>query len=125
MSDLLEDFEHFFRSMELVEELYRDYMPDSPDNVVAAYEYQGPASPPKVAGFARQVQIVVRDIMATNAKVKARELHKALVTEDNIINLTDDRWGVIQLHGVPFKMKVDEGKRVYYCFNLSIITYED
>jgi hypothetical protein len=125
MADLLFDIEAFFVSKGVASIVYKDMAPDTPDNLIALYEYEGSTYIPQITGATRSVQFVVRDISATVAKTKARELYQSLVTEDGILNLTTERWCVIQLKQPPFRLKVDESGRVYYVFNASIKTYID
>lgn len=129
MSDLLLDFVSYFTVSNKVTgdgiDTFRDMAPELPDSLVVIYEYKGISGIPQVAGVCRSIQIVARAISATVAKEKARELYNALLTETGIINLTEQRWGVLQLSEPPFKIKVDNKSRTYYGFNLSIVTYND
>lgn len=125
MTDLLEDFEEFYIKQGIVDALHRDTILDEPNEAQAIYEYQGTAGIAQIASSTRSVQIVARSTKATSAKLKAREMYNALVTEDGIINLTDERWALIHLRQPPFKMKIDGNDRVYYCFNASVTTYND
>ena len=125
MSDLLQDIETYLISKSLITSANRDTINDSPDSVVALYEYTGKSPAPQIAGALRNVQVVVRDKSATAAKNRIREIYNAFETEDGIIYFTEDRWCTIQLNQPPFKMKVDNKERVLYCFNISLVTYLD
>jgi hypothetical protein len=127
VSDLLQDFETFYTALGLVSAgtFFRDTMPDKPDSSTALYEYGSSLPVPQIAGALRSIQVVTRDLNATTAKTKARALFNALETEDGILYLTVDRWTTISLKQLPFKLKVDDKERVYYCFNLDVITYKD
>lgn len=125
MSDLLQDFETYFKSKGINKQIFRDTIPDMPDSVIALYEYQGAGSLPQIEGATRPVQIVVRDKSATTAKVLARQLYNLLQTEDSILYLTAERWATIFLKEPPFKLKADDKDRIYYCFNVIVTTYED
>lgn len=125
MADLLQDFESYFKSKNVNIPIFRDTMPDNPDNAIALYEYQGTRDFLQIDGATRPVQIVVRDKSATAAKVLARQLYSLLKTDDSILYLTSERWTTIYLKEPPFKLKADDKDRIYYCFNVITTTYED
>ena len=125
MADLLQDFESYFKSKNVNTLIFRDTMPDKPDNAIALYEYQGSKDFPQIDGATRPVQIVVRDKSATAAKVLARQLYNLLQTDDSILYLTAERWAIVYLKEPPFKLKADDKDRIYYCFNVITTTYED
>lgn len=127
MADLLEDFGSFFTTSGLTTGygIYFDIMLDKSPQAIAIYEYQGHQVPVQVDGAHRSIQIVVRASSAEVAKAKANELYKALAPDDGIVNLTAERWAVIDLKQTPFKLKVDEKNLVYYCFNAGVQTYID
>lgn len=125
MSDLLIDLETYFTYLSLASTVNRDTVLDTPDSVVALYEYPGQSFGPHIAGAQRNVQILVRDHSAAAAKTKARELYNSLNIEDGILNLTNERWCTVQPMQPPFKMRVDDKNRVYYGFNVNFVTYLD
>lgn len=128
MADLLEDFQTYFIASGLVtlENSFLDHLPDSKLPVtIAIYEYQGSQGPAQIAGAHRSVQIVIRSANVKAARQKAQELYNSLLTEEQIIQLTSMRWGMLYLRQPPFRFKVDEQKRVLYAFNLGITTYTD
>lgn len=127
MPDLLTDFESYFTAGSLLTSwsLFKDTILDTPDDAIAIYEYSGSVGDIQIAGASRSIQIVTRSKVAVTAKAKANELYKSLRTDDGILDLTTTRWTVIDLKQPPFRMKVDNQARVYYCFNLSVSTYED
>lgn len=130
MKDLLMDFRTYFVNASLTTEkdCSIDTMPsssNSPKTHIAIYEYMGMQGPAQIEGAHRSIQIVVRDKNSNTARSKAKELHRSLMTEDHIIQLTDERWGMLYLRQPPFRFKVDENQQVYYAFNLGITTYLD
>lgn len=125
MSDLLKDFETFFLTNGIDGYYGRDYMPDKPDTATTIYEYMGENFVPQVSGALRSIQIVTRHTSAASSRNMAKLLYDTLVVEDGIVQLTPERWGKINLKHPPIKLKVDESNRVYYYFNLSIVTYND
>ncbi len=103
-------------------DVFRDFMPDAPDNVVALHEYAG------IPSFAdvRSVQVMVRNVNADLAKQKTWSIFKELdVPEDRILYLTGTRWAIIVARQTPFKVGVDESNRVLWGFNLAITTSRD
>lgn len=126
MADLIEDFQSYFVSKGLatVDQIFRDASPETKDFAVIIYEYEGAGALPQVAGASRNIQVVARDKSATAAKLKARELHHSLETEDGILNLTVDRWSLIYIKQPPFKLKTEK-EMVYYCFNILVTTFSD
>lgn len=127
MKDLLMDLEAYLTSVSLSGRppIFKDNMLDSPDTAIALYEYQGNAPLPQIAGTLRSVQVVTRAKVPFQAKQLANEVYKHLQTEEGILNLTEERWCVLTLRQPPFKLKVDNSGRTYYCFNLGITTYND
>lgn len=125
LTDLLEDLSTYFTASGMNTVCYRDTMLDDQDDAVALYEYNGQTFAPQVSGANRSVQVVCRSKSPTTAKEQARLLYHALEVEDGILNLTASRWTMVDLASPPFKLKIDEKDRVYYCFNIKFITYPD
>ena len=129
MSDLLMDLVTYFVTNSLVTadgtDIFRDTIPESPNDAVAIYEYPGHSPIAQIDGADRLVQVVARSLSPTAAKTKARELYASLGTTTGIIYLTPQRWCTIYVKQVPFKLKVDGNERVYYAFNVSFTTYVD
>lgn len=130
MSDLQEDIITYFTTNGLVAGLAKDSFidswPDTPNSVVIVNEYGSLGTPPQLDCSHRSIQIVVRDPSAVVAKQLACSLHAALRTEDGYVDLTNTRWAMIYLRGVPDKLKEDAQGRIYYYFNLGVTTsYDD
>lgn len=127
MTDLLDDIIDYFISKRLVVEgtAFTDTMPNKPDEALAVYEYEGSAGIAQSGVFNRSIQIVYRAETSTKAKLKARELFKALETDNHIINLTDERWCMVYLRQPPFRIKIDSQERQYFGFNIGVTTYID
>lgn len=130
MNDLLRDFKDYFKGKGLVteENCSLDYMASTkdPNNVqIAINEYQGVAGRAQDPSAHRSIQIVVRSQRVSDARGKIKELYNSLLTDNHIIQLTPERWGMLYLRQPPFKYKVDENHRVHYAFNLGITTYLD
>lgn len=125
MTTLLDDFEAYFTSQNLVGKypVYKDTIQDKADDAIAIYEYGGTAPIPQVDGVSRAIQIVVRGSSVGAARSKISELYKSLLTPDGELYLTDVRWTKLRLKQTPFRFKVDQQGRPYYAFNLECITY--
>lgn len=127
MADLLSDIKTYFTSLGIVPDsiVFKDYMPNKPDTVVAIYEYSGSAPLPQIDGVHRSVQVVVRSKNNAEARSKINALYASLQTEDGILSFTPERWAMVHLRQTPFKMKTDESERHYFVFNVGITTYND
>lgn len=128
---LLEDIVAYFVSEGLVVgdgvDTFRDFKPESPDNIVSLHEYGGDGVSPYTDVVHRSVQVLVRNTSASAAQELAKELFSSLRKYDEVqrLNLTDSRWGQIHLRQTPYKISQDEKNRVHYGFNLGITTTID
>lgn len=127
MANLLEDFQTYFITAGLATTAnsFLNIMQDSPDSAVAIYEYQGSGSLPQIGAVTRSIQVVARDKSVVGVLTSINNLYRSLVTEEGILNLTPERWTVIDLRQPPFQLKVDTAGRTYYCFNVGVVTYID
>lgn len=103
---------------------FRDFVPESPDNVVVFREYSSDMFNPYAAHFHRSVQVLVRNKDAAAARAKAVRVYEQFVSpfEDLRIDFSDTDWGQVYLRQTPFKLGQDESDRIIYCFNLGITT---
>lgn len=101
---------------------FRDFVPESPDSIVALLEYKGEPAVPYDTAVHRSIQIVTRDKDADAARQKALAIFKALRSDNLVVNFTSDRWGQVYLRQPPFKIGYDENSRTKYCFNIGITT---
>lgn len=106
------------------EDSYRDFMPETPDDVVVFHEYSGDPLSPFTESVHRSVQVKVRSRNAEAARSKALTLLRLFSahTEDMRIDFTEDFWGQVYVRQAPFKLSQDEDGRITYCFNLGITT---
>jgi hypothetical protein len=125
MADLLAEVEQYMIAKGVVNILYRDYMPDTPVACAAVYEYSGYVPEVQIAGAYRPIQFVTRDTSATVSRKLAYDLYHALITDDGVLYLNDQRWCVIELKQTPFKLKQDQAGRILYVFNAALVTYID
>lgn len=125
---LLLDIVTFLTSAGVIEgdgiDTFRDFIPETPDNLIAITEYAGSPPVPFDTAVHRSVQVSVRNKSADEARKKALELFKALcpTLEDKRVDFTSERWGQVTLRGTPYRMKTDSSDRVTYGFNMGITT---
>lgn len=101
---------------------FRDFIPESPDNIVALNEYAGSPIVPYEDAVHRSVQISVRNTSADVARTKALEIFRLLRSDNLIVDFTPERWGQVYLRQPPFRSKTDSADRVTYSFNIGITT---
>jgi hypothetical protein len=70
----------------------------------------------------RSIQIVCRSKSAAAAKQKAESIFASMSSSDELFHLTLARWCLLNIRQHPFKMKVDNRGRTYYCFNIEVNT---
>ena len=123
---LLEDIATYLAEQGLVDadDVYRDFKPESPDNIVSLHEYQGDPVSPYIETVHRSVQVVVRNKSADAARSLAIKLYNAFLssTEDRRVDFTPTRWAQVYVRQAPHKFSQDASDRVHYGFNLGITT---
>lgn len=126
---LLLDIVTFLTTEKVVTEdgvdVFRDFIPEEPDSLVALIEYRGDPLTPLDPAAHRSVQVSTRDKDADLARQKALEIFEVLrdnQSTDNRVDLTEERWCQMYLRQPPFRYKTDENNRAYYCFNMGITT---
>lgn len=133
MGDLLKDIGNYLISKGvyagLAKDVFIDSRPDSPDKVCCIFEYPGsPTTPLSGECLERRVQILTRDMSSAAAKAKSWDifnlLDKAGDPED-VIDLTETRYGIFSALQPPFKLEVDLKQRSVYVCNYSITTTRD
>lgn len=128
---LLEDLVAYLTGLGLVQgdgiDTYRDFQPETPDDVVSLHEYKGDPISPYTNVVHRSVQIIVRSRRAVDSQALSLKLCKAFQGSDETmrIDFTPTRWGQVHVRQSPFKLKQDNNDRVHYCFNLGITTTID
>lgn len=125
---LLEDIVTYLTNEGVVQgdgvDTFRDFKPETPDNIVSLHEYQGDPVSPYTDVVHRSVQVVVRNKSATEAQRIAIAIYKKLlpVDETKKVVFTDSRWGQVHLRQTPHKFSQDANDRVHYGFNFGITT---
>jgi len=131
MADLLLDMVNFWITEGLVTadgtDIFRDLLPDQPDNCVAIVEYAGEVS--FINNLAnRSVQVRVRNTNHSTAKSKIVALYDSVYdpeAEIRIIDFTAGRWGIVKPRNYPYSLTRDEDKRYIFVFNMGIVTAGD
>lgn len=125
---LLEDIVAYLTELGLVQgdgiDTYRDFKPETPDNIVSLHEYKGDPISPYTNVVHRSVQVVVRNKSAAEAQALAQRLCKAFISSDETlrVDFTPTRWGQVHVRQAPYKFSQDESDRIHYGFNLGITT---
>jgi hypothetical protein len=129
MSDLLKDLEDYFIDQSIVTadgtDIFRDFMPESPDNCVSLIEYSGDvAFMAKMAN--RSVQVKARNTDYDLARAKINALFDAVYDPESdvrIVDFTAGRWGIVKPRQYPFMLpKVVSDERFIFVFNMSVVT---
>jgi hypothetical protein len=107
-------------------DIFRDFSPVNPDNVIVLQEYDSILSPLKGNEAAvRYVQIFVRNTTASVAKSKCDLLFKLFMRpEESFTELPSGRIILTSPKNAPFKLSVDLPKTTY-AFNVAITTNTD
>ena len=110
-------------------DIFRDFIPEMPDDIVIITEYQGSPVLPYESAVHRSVQLSVRGKNADIARSKALEIFSLLqedIKDDSgRVDFTEERWGQVSLRQTPFRMSTDSSDRVRYAFNMGITTTID
>lgn len=125
---LLEDIVAYLASRGLIAgdgvDTFRDFKPETPDNIVSLHEYGGDPVSSYTDVVHRSVQVVVRNKSAVEAQALARRLCAAFMDADETkrIDFTPTRWGQVHVRQSPYKFSQDANDRSHYGFNLGITT---
>lgn len=108
---------------EIDEDIFTDFRPADPDEVVSLNEYKG-TSPARFTNMSvRSVQVYVRSRKNMVAKEKIWQIYDLLHSLDCIITL-DKKISLINIRHTPIKIGVDEKNRYEWVMNLGI-TYDN
>jgi hypothetical protein len=108
-------------------DIFRDFTPDKPDNIVVFYEYAGTPLTGSIDAANRSIQVRVRDLSYAQARSRINQIYKLLHTPENSvkINLPNGRWMVGFAKQTPFKLMEDTARRTVFAFNYAVLTYTD
>lgn len=101
---------------------FKDETPNSPDSVVSFIEYNGYGSA-FILTHTRKVQVSVRDKSSYKAKMLATSIYNSFKDYPQL--KIAGRSMITQPLSLPVKIKIDEKGRVYYAFNMNVLTYTD
>jgi hypothetical protein len=128
--NLLLDLIDYLVEEEIVEgdgvDIFRDFIPETPDNVIALMEYPGRTLRSGLDPVSRVVRVMVRALNVDDARDKIIELYDFFTTpDDEIHHFAESRWAVIHAFDTPAKIGVDPSNRVFYGFVISVLTHKD
>lgn len=108
-------------------DIFRDFRPDTPENVVSLYEYDSMLPTKKgIKASVRYVQITVRNSSVDDAKNKCMAIFKSFEESDEaIMELASGRWVIMIPRQMPFKIGIDDNGLTTYGFNVAITTNTD
>lgn len=130
MDNLLKDLEQYLIAagigMADSIDMFRDFVPDSPDFIVALSEYQGAPMAYGDESVSRSVQVIVRAKTYDQAHdVSWQVFHTLIDPLEQIKTFSDARYGIFHARQTPRKLQVDGKARVLFFFNMGIITMMD
>ncbi len=133
MSNLLDDVVDVLVAEGITDTIYKDTMPDKPAQAITFYETQGSGILRGGVGASRNIQVSVRTDRSSPvwAMEKAWQIFNVLAVPDKVMDTREeeypetDFWGVITMKQTPFKIGVDNEGRIYYGFNMNVITKTD
>jgi hypothetical protein len=105
-------------------DIFENYEPEMPNKCIMLHSYDSVLSTDKGnEASLRFVQVVARDTGSSGAQQLAQQLFELFFRPDEeITDLPNNRWALVFPRQVPFKLKEDHERRVYWVFNVSITT---
>lgn len=130
MAYLLEDIANHIiankLSDELAKDIFTEYMPDNPSNLVTLSEYTGSGSALGMENTSnRSVQIRVRNQLSGEARKLSWSIYKLLDNPENREIRLKDRWTLMYPRQTPIKLSVDDKGRSSWIFNIGVTTNYD
>lgn len=133
MASILEDIGSYFKTKALITDdgvdYFRDQIPDSPDKAVACFQYGGSSDTFGDASMLVAVQVNVREVTYSKARKLIYSLYNAVQVpadaDSQIIQLTANRYALIETLQPPFKTELDEKNRTIFKFNMNVVTVRD
>ena len=106
-------------------DIFRDVLPDTPNNAVGVFEYPGVTDEHSFVGN-RSISIQIRRTSAEAARVAAWTIFDLLdVPRAREIWLTATRFSIMKARSTPAVLRQDDTGRTIYVFNVSVITSRD
>jgi len=106
-------------------DMFRDSMPDQPDNCVALNEYVGDV------GFdidLRSIQVKVRHTSYEQARINICKIFKLLYDPEKdvrFIDINETRWIQVSPRNAPYELNKDDTGREIFIFNMGVLTNRD
>ena len=127
MSDLLKDIKNYLisKSIDTEGNIFLDFLPPSPDNLLVIHEYQGGPGSGKLTE--RRIQIECRNSNSITGKSLINSIRNTLDDEspEQTIILNTNRTTVFKALQEPYKLGIDDKKRIIYVCNFRVITNRD
>lgn len=104
-------------------DFFDSVLPETPDNVVVLFEYDGQGSRKGDQSVTRSYQVMVRNTVAATAKEKCWNIYNQLFHPDESITaLNAQDWMIVNSIKCPSRLDWDSKKRTRYVCSLSITT---
>lgn len=122
---LLEDLAQYIinagHATALGTDIFYDSCPDTPNNLIALYEYD--SAPMLDSSAVRYVQVTARNELPSEAKSNCASLFQLFMRDnDNITTLPNNRWAIFTPRQSPLKISEDDLGRVTFGFNVIVVT---
>lgn len=108
-------------------DIFRDGMPDSPDNCIELNEYPGEVSDISNCVL-HSVQVKVRNTSYSTARKRIWQIFNLLYDPEKeviFIDMTATRWVQISPRQAPFNLNRDDNNRAIFIFNMGVLTDRD
>lgn len=108
-------------------DIFLDDLPQSPDNCVGLFEYEGVPDFISDVGN-RSIQVMVRNADYQTARRNIWKLFDLLYKPESdvrIIDFTASRFGIVKARSMPHKLRRDESGREIFIFTMGIVTQRD
>jgi hypothetical protein len=106
-------------------DIFIDFQPEDPADCIAVYVSNAGSPHTFEDTITRSIQVVSRSANPSIALDNATNIMMLFRQDDEKFQLVDTRWAVSHIIQVPFKLKIDNKRRVSYAFNMNITTILD
>lgn len=111
---------------ELGKDIFTDWAPENPDELLVFYEYSGTPTALGMSNFTnRSVQVVTRATTGARARELSWQIFKMFNDTETRTIMLGDRMTQMYPRQTPYRMRRDDKDRVYYVFNLGVSTNFD
>lgn len=117
---------HIDEIQALGKDIFTDFTPDEPNQVIVLNEYNGSGIATGMKNFSnRSVQVTVRATATAQARLICWKIFQLFNNEETRVIHLGERMTMMYPRQTPFKMKVDAQNRVTWAFNLGVSTQLD